>query len=711
VISLSRAAPALAAILLSALPIRGAELTNVAHIGGTCAIKDTGALTCWAGPQPPPDLGSIAAVATASSIFIVSHDFSEYTTCALTTGGAVSCGSFLNSGPQLGPGSSSLASGVVAIGVSLRFVCAVTGSGGVKCWGRNDSGQLGDGTTISRDQPVDVIGLAQNATNVAVGSAHACALGAAGGVECWGANTSGQLGDGTTTSRTTPAPVTGLSSGVAAIAAGVSHTCAVLSNGMVKCWGTGNQLGNGSSFPAIATTPVDVTGLTDAVAIAAGDGHTCALTAGGGVRCWGFGAIGGGLYTSVASVPVPVLGLSSGVIAITATASTSCALLSGGTVRCWGRNDVGQVGNGWFIYRDDTGWPIPARVGQLARQDLAFQAIADQPLGSPPFEVTVTASSRLPATLTSMTPGVCAASGSTVSLLSQGICKILATQDGDAFYGTAKPLLMQFAVFDSHASRLTNISTRAQVLTGVDVLVAGFIIEGTATKRVAVVVTGPSLSQYGVAGALSDPVLTVHRQGNSTPVAYNDNWRSAQNYQEAEALGFAPPDVLESAVILDLVPGAYTATVTGFNNATGVALVAVYEIDRPGHPLINISTRGHVGTVADVMIGGFIVEGSDPLTVAVVATGPSLANYGIANPLANPRLTLVRMSDSAVIASNDDWGTAANAAELQASGFAPPNALEPGILVTLPPGKYTAILEGSDGGTGTALLAVYAVTP
>ena len=138
-----------------------------------------------------------------------------------------------------------------------------------------------------------------------------------------------------------------------------------------------------------------------------------------------------------------------------------------------------------------------------------------------------------------------------------------------------------------------------------------------------------------------------------------------------------------------------------------MGVVAVYEVDHPEIPLINISTRGDVLTGNDVMIGGFILSGTDPRTVAIVATGPSLTAYGISNPLANPTLTLVRSSDQAVIATNDDWQAAGNAAQLQAAGFAPSNALESALLLILPPGAYTAIVSGAGGGTGVAVIGVY----
>jgi len=139
---------------------------------------------------------------------------------------------------------------------------------------------------------------------------------------------------------------------------------------------------------------------------------------------------------------------------------------------------------------------------------------------------------------------------------------------------------------------------------------------------------------------------------------------------------------------------------------TGVGIIEVFEVDHPEIPLINISTRGQVLTGDNVMIGGFVIQGSSPQTVIIRASGPSLAAAGIASPLANPVLQL--FSGQTVIASNDDWGTAANAATLSASGFAPGNALESAILITLAPGAYTAIVTGAGGSTGVGIVEVFA---
>jgi len=244
-----------------------------------------------------------------------------------------------------------------AIATGWRHTCLLTGNGGVECWGYNFSGQLGDGTTLNRGTPAFVAGLASNVAAVdgGSGSAHTCAVTSAGGVKCWGFNTFGQLGDGTTADRLTPVDVSGLANEVTAIAVGDQHTCALTVGGGVKCWGRNSrgQLGNGSTEDS--TTPMDVNGLTSGViAIAAGHEHTCALTNGGGVKCWGgnyFGQLGTG---SIAQHPTPVdvSGLTSGVIGITAGYAHTCAVTNGGGAKCWGYNATGQLGDGTTTQRN-----------------------------------------------------------------------------------------------------------------------------------------------------------------------------------------------------------------------------------------------------------------------------------------------------------------------------------------------------------------------
>ena len=239
---------------------------------------------------------------------------------------------------------------VRAIAPGYKHACALTSGGGVKCWGENGTGQLGNGTQTASTAPVDVIGLSSGVRAIAAGANHSCALTSAGGVKCWGGNYDGELGNGGSPliSRG-PVDVVGLTSGAVAISSYFEHACALTSGGGVKCWGLNGkgQLGNGTQ--ATSKTPVGVVGLSSGVrAIAAGYSHTCALTSGGAVKCWGdnlYGALGNG-STTLSSTPVAVSGLSSGVTAIGAGQYHTCAVTSDGGVECWGQDDFGQLGNG-----------------------------------------------------------------------------------------------------------------------------------------------------------------------------------------------------------------------------------------------------------------------------------------------------------------------------------------------------------------------------
>jgi alpha-tubulin suppressor-like RCC1 family protein len=269
-------------------------------------------------------------------------------TCALLSTGGVRCWGDNEKG-QLGNNTQEpstvpvdaqgLAAAAVGVGAGVGHSCALMEGGGVKCWGDNYYGQIGDGTNLWKFVPTDVIGLAGSAVGLSLGEEYSCALMAEGGAMCWGDNRYGQLGDGTTTAQTAPVAVQGLSEGAADLAAGNSHTCAVMRAGSVRCWGDGTVTGS--------TVAVDTAGLADAAAaVAAGNGHTCALLRDGGVQCWGYNA-GGQLgigTTDDSLVPVSVTGLASAASAVTAGYWHTCALLVTGAVACWGMNDSGQLG-------------------------------------------------------------------------------------------------------------------------------------------------------------------------------------------------------------------------------------------------------------------------------------------------------------------------------------------------------------------------------
>jgi hypothetical protein len=254
-------------------------------------------------------------------------------------------------------------------------------------------------------------------------------------------------------------------------------------------------------------------------------------------------------------------------------------------------------------------------------------------------------------------------------------------------------------------ARLANISTRAQVGTGGNVLIGGFVVSGGSSKRILARGIGPSLVQFGVTNALMNPKLDLLAQ-NGTLLFTNDNWTTASNKQEISDTGRAPSSSQEPAILATLAPGKYTAIVSGVSNTTGVALVEVYDQDSgPGSLLTNLSTRGEVGTGANVMIGGVIV--TDDKTVLVRALGPTLSQFGLPNVLADPALEL-RNAQGTLVDSNDNWQTSPQKTQIQGTGFAPPNAVEPAVYDSLPTGNYTAIVRGvGPAPTGTALVEVY----
>ena len=886
--------------------------------------------------------------------------------CVATTDGAALCwGS--NSKGQLGSGPvgpyrnaasvvTDLGSGVIAIAAAAgAHSCAVVSGGGVKCWGANESGQLGDGTTIDRPFPADVVGLPWPAVGLTAGISHTCAFSTDGAVACWGGNSHGQVGDGTTTPRLTPAVVPGLSA-VVEMSAAIEHTCALTAAGAMKCWGFNDagQLGDGTQ--ADRPSPVDVQGLASGVTSIATGGapspsfvfgafsKTCAVAA-GVMKCWG--GVNGTASFSGTTTPVDVAGAPGGLAQITLGGSwfhtlgasgnfvvmQTCGVSSTGAARCWGTDVCGLVGTGnppectmawlsspaYFIAPSIEVAGASANVvdvsaaagftcallssGEVkcwggAYGSSATAAVEGQSsqtifwnLSAPFVAVGGTGtlslafgSSGTPIVYTSLTPGVCSVSGTTVTGLAGGTCTIAASQPGTAYFDPSPQVTQSFQIdartaqvitfdqapssltvggvaivtassssgrpptiglefssactvsgnvvtgtdgfgtcylraslpgdalyapgeafaqipvtanagtqavivytmgggtgtimsnpdglacvsgtcagnfpngstvtvtavpaqgsrfdgwtgactgtgdcaltmdaaktatahFGSDTVRLSNLSTRGQVVSGSNPMIAGFVISGTGSKTVLIRALGISLAAFGVDNALPNP--KIHLYSGQTQLTENDQWRigSGQGFppppQPAlpliEASGLQPTNFDEPAIWATLAPGAYTVIVTPSGGAGGVGIVELFEIDRAEQPLINISTRGQVGSDNDVMIAGFTIAGSAPQTVAVLGKGPSLEAFGVTGVLGNPSLRLVRMSDLATLAVNDNWGDAPNASAIAASGFAPSNDQESAILVTLEPGAYTAILSGVGRMTGVGIVEVYRV--
>lgn len=285
--------------------------------------------------------------------------------------------------------------------------------------------------------------------------------------------------------------------------------------------------------------------------------------------------------------------------------------------------------------------------------------------------------------------------------------------------GSAAPLgTFKFTRAPSVAT-LGNISTRVRAETGDGVLIAGFVIQGSAPKEVIIRAAGPALRRFGVNDVLANPQLELHDA--TTIIATNDNWQTTQfgslihsdQTAEIQASGVAPTDPAEPAIVATLPPGSYTAIVRGVNSTTGVSVVEAYDLSpTSGSILANISTRGFVQTGENVMIGGFIVV-TQPTKVIIRATGPSLSRLGVAGALADPQLEL--HDANSAIATNDNWQTTQvggviasdQAAAIQASGLAPTDPAESAIVTTLAPGNYTALVRGVNASTGVGLVEVY----
>jgi len=352
---------ALAAVGQPASASPGTQIVQVSVGGGhTCARTSAGAAYCWGRnregqlgdggftarsvPQLVPGLGSgVRDIVAAGSA-----------TCAVVRDGVWCWGS--NPRGLLGVGDeryqrtpapvSGLTAGVRSVALGIGRACAVLDDGGLRCWGANAHGAVGDGSTIDRTSPVAVTGLS-GVVGAAVGDDHTCAVTGGGGF-CWGGNTAGQLGDGTTGDQSTPQPIPGLPAPLVQLAPDSTHTCGLLRGGAVYCWGLNLHGALGDGAGTDSTRPVRVAGLPGRASAVSTDFRSGCARVSARAYCWGFNAFGklGDGTELDRPVPVPVVGLPGPIRAVATGGSAACALTRPGQLWCWGHNQWGGLGDG-----------------------------------------------------------------------------------------------------------------------------------------------------------------------------------------------------------------------------------------------------------------------------------------------------------------------------------------------------------------------------
>ena len=286
----------------------------------------------------------------------------------------------------------------------------------------------------------------------------------------------------------------------------------------------------------------------------------------------------------------------------------------------------------------------------------------------------------------------------------------------------------------STTTQLANVATRGTAGAGANAMIVGFVITGAKPKQVLLRAVGPGLAAFGVTGTLADPILTLKNSAGAD-VATNNDWEQQTGTTAAAVSGTAArvgafalaPRSKDAVILATLPPGGYTALVSSPDSSTGAVIVEAYDADSPLDPavkLLNLSTRGYVGTGANIIIAGFVVTGPGPRTYLVRAVGPTLLNspFGLSGALLDPYLKIYR-SDGTLVRENDDWDSPAAAqpslraaaasvgafALLEKRGTSPATGLDSAMLITLPPGGYTAQMSGLDGVTGIGLVEVYEI--
>jgi alpha-tubulin suppressor-like RCC1 family protein len=543
--------------------------------------------------------------------------------CAVTAAGALKCwGS--NSDGVLGDGSganqdspvsvSGLSSGVVGVATGDDHTCALMATGGVKCWGRNAFGALGDGTKpTDHVTPVDVSGLS-NAVAISAGFLHTCALTNTGGVKCWGSNDNGELGNNTQTEADTPVDVTGLTSGVVAIAAGSFSTCAITSGGTLKCWGDNSfgRLGTGDTTHRL--TPVNI--LTGVVAVSIGNDHTCTLMSAGGVKCWGFNDNKqvGDTTTTWRLTPVDVVGLSGAIKAISAGSSHTCALNDSGVIQCWGNNSYAQISSSTETHLDVTTSSLTS--GAIAviagdyfncaqYSDSSLQCVGGNGSGQLGRGNGETIAEDSPAGVVNFGAGAGMVFGKatlTTAALAIGDHNITGAYDGDADHNAStSPTLTQTVTASGKSNQTINFTSSAP----------GGATVGGSTYAPAATASSTLTVSFGASGACTIASSVVHFNAVGSCTVSAD--------QAGDADYNAAPQVTQ---VFAVAQGTSNAAVSSSRNPSAAGQSVTFQAtiagsgDNSVNPTGNVTFRDGASTIGtDALSGGAASTTISTLTI------------------------------------------------------------------------------------------------
>ncbi len=303
-------------------------------------------------------------------------------------------------------------------------------------------------------------------------------------------------------------------------------------------------------------------------------------------------------------------------------------------------------------------------------------------------------------------------SSSSTSVASLGGVSSSGTTSATSSSGSQSSTNQTGTTTNAGSSVLASIQSRVHVGVNDELGFAGFLVSGNERKTLVIRALGPSLSRYGIRDVLANPMLEIHDARGSI-VASNDGWRVAQGslfVEGGQYHAYQPGNELEPALVVNLPVGAYTAVVRGKNNTQGIALIEIYDVSRGnGSKLSHISTRAMVGGAENVLVSRITLAGSSPLKVVARVLGPSLSRYGVTNPLVNPRLSFYNANGTLLHTSSNWMENPVQANQLRTSGYAPTDPREPALMMTLPAGVYTAVVNGENNATGIALFDAYAL--